>query len=69
MSATATVSTLVTVLGQSNKSISAENSGFKCSLPWLFPNDSINALKQKKFISIIRNQIHKQILTVSLLQI
>jgi hypothetical protein len=47
ISATATVSTLVTVLRQSNKPISAENSGFKCSLPWLFSNDSINALKQK----------------------
>src|ERR1700722_4830678 len=41
--ATATVSTLVTVVGQPKTPISAGNGGFKRGLPCLPSNDSINA--------------------------
>lgn len=59
--ATATVSTLVTVVGQPNRPISAGNGGFKRGFPCLPSNDSINAFsKQNQFISNQKNTfIHK----------
>ena len=45
--ATATVSTLVTVVGHPNKPISAGNGGFRRGLPCLPSSDSINALSMQ----------------------